>query len=396
MKEVNRKSKYLLIGGGLLLLLILIVGGLWLNYSSSEVEAGLKLAVAKDQIIDFQVLNLGDSQDEKIVKYHYLSNEEIRPMVYRGLKEDISKRTNNSVTFLKSVKPINDRLQREEYVSKFFPSPTWQKSGGKWYRVDVATTTKTAFFNQTKLTAIDNVREFFGQKVLADTFYSGVGDGYVSKGSSPVWSTTHDATTGSSVNYTATSTLIESITNPFNSNYIIARGFLPFDTSAIPSDASITSASLYFYPVAVLAGDGFFNIVQTSQASSASLTTADYDTAGAVTNPEVGATAIYLSSMTIDTYNYFALNSTGLGWIKKSGETSTCGTTAGYTCLGIRDGSEMANSDTGGGILAISSSEETGTSQDPYLEVAYVTVAPSKAIIDGGTIQIDGGTLKID
>ena len=415
MINPDKKTKYLIRGIGLLLLLVLIFLGFWFNKKSGAGEAeGLKLTVSKDQILDYQIIQSGNQPAGGVVKYHYVSNQEVPPMFYRGLKEDISKRTSNSLTFLESVTPINDKLQKEKYISRFYSGPTFQKSGNKWYQVETATTTAVSFYRQTKLTVLDHVKEFFGRPVMADTIYSGAGDGSAEKSNSDVWATTHDATTGETVsNDPETTANARSILSILTGNYGIDRAFLPFDTSAIPSDATITNATLTVYTTA--ADDGlndtydYLNVVQTFQASSATLVVGDYQDNGSDNGTEarakytpiqVGADPLDLTGFVTGTASStFTLTSTGRGWIKRNGEAQTCGSTAGVTCLGIRQGNDIANITNDSNVMTgitFSTSAETGTAQDPYLAVTYTVATPSKVVIDGSTIKIDGGTLKID
>lgn len=367
------------------------------------------LKAPKEKIIDYKIQpeNAPNAADLKtnsqgIVIYRYVSTKEVPAAAYQGLKEDLSKRTNNSQTFLKSIKPISDKFQQEEYIAKFFTGPTFQKSGDKWYWVETATTTPTAFANQTKLTLLDQAKEFFGQNALADTFYSGGGDGYVTAGSGS-WFRNHNAADGDSVS-TSTVTALARAKGIQSDDAIIVRAFLPFDTSAIPSIATINSATLSIYVTAKEDDDNdgldYINIIQTNQPNSTILTYADYNNCGATTTPATGATAIDLTAgFTVSAYNTFTLDATGLTWIAKSGDTSSCGTTAGVTCLGLREGHDLTDSSPGDALsnsLTFSTVEAADASQDPFLTVSYTAVAPVVIKINGGTIKINGGTIKIN
>jgi len=323
----------------------------------------------------------------------------------------LSKRTDNSQAFLKSVRPLENNLQEEEYVAKFYASPTFQKSGDKWYQIETATTTPVAFASQTKLTLLDHVKEFFGQPVLADTFYSGVGDGYVYISNVSTWAAAHDASIGSYAYPALTYAYVGAAYININDNprYTINKIFLPFDTSAIPNNATVIDGTLRVYISGAILDTNtdsldYLNIVQTNQPDSATLTTADYNNCGATTTPATGATAIDISNINPAglVYVTFTLDSTGRGWIAKSGEPSSCGAIAGFTCLGIREGHDIENATTYTRVsqVQISTSEETagagGTDQDPLLTVTYIEIAPDVLKIDGGTLKIDGGTLKIN
>lgn len=415
-KLINSIPNKIIAIGAVLAIVIITLIGIDYYQKFQQVEGlsdGELLKVSKDQIIDYQIINTDGnpsaetSQINDIVKYHYVSNQEIPMQTHNGLKEDLTKRTNNSITFLESVTPINDKFQKEKYVSQFYSGKTFQKSGDKWYQIKTATTTKTAFLKQIKLTALDHVKEFFGQKVLADDFYSGAGDGNT-LGSGLAWSVAHDSdgTMGGLANYdNSTTRVLTGYLTIMMDQYLIERAFIPFDTSAIPSNANIGSVTLRIY-IASKANDDndgydYINIVQTNQSSSATLVGTDFDNCGAISNPATGADLIDITGITVETTTTFTFNPTGQSWIAKNGVASNCGTIAGVTCLGLREGHDITNNptdDTSGirNFVEFSTSEDIDVNKKPKLTVNYNTIAPTKVIIDGGTIRIDGGTLKID
>lgn len=379
-------------------------------YQRAKQKEGLSesqlLKADKEDIIDYEIqsgdsVNAGElgANDQGIVVYTYVTTKEAPAETYQGLKEDLSKRTANSQTFLKSIKPIDDQTQQEEYVAKFYTAPTFQRKGDKWYQVETAVTTNAAFFRQTKLTLLDHVKTLFGQNVLADTFYSGAGDGYVTE-SDNTWSVAQAAATGTSVDYAlsvAKATSLEQA-GPF----IINRAFLPFGTSAIPTSATIISASLNVNVVTSTDpnndGHDYINVVQTSQVNSASLVTSDYNKAGVTTTPSTGSTNRDLTGLATGALS-FTLNTTGISWITKSGETSNCGTTAGVTCLGIREGHDMDNTAAGplngDSGIAFNTSDSIGTTQDPYLTVTYITTVAALRL-NGGKLKLNGGRIKVN
>mgnify|MGYP001570676229 FL=1 len=397
-KKLKTITNKLLALGIVVAVLIVILVGLDI-YQKAKQKEGLSdnnvLKASKEKIVDYEIKSQGNNSN--VVVYSYVSTQPVPAETYQGLKEDLSKRTPNSQTFLKSVTPIDEQTQQEEYVSKFYSSPTFQKEGDTWYQIETAATTPVAFASQTKLTLLDEVKELLGHKVLADQFFAGAGDGEVEKSDDSDWATTHDAITGETATPVATTGDTKTGKNLISGNYNISRLFLPFNTSAIPSNASVVSASISVYVTSTTDldndGDDYINVVQTSQPNSTTFTTADYDLAGAVSNPTTGATAIDLTAgFTASAYNTFTLNSTGISWIKTGGQNSACGTTTGVTCLGLREGHDIINSaytGTGNNSIIVSTSEEAGTSQDPYLTVTYTIVAPNVISINGGTIKVD-------
>lgn len=214
-----------------------------------------------------------------------------------------------------------------------------------------------------------------------ETFYPTAGDGYAYK-SSASWDTAHDATTG--LGRTATASALVVGTGKTTTSYYLYRAFLPFDTSSIPDDATIISATLNVYPYAKKNedndGDDFVTVVQTSQASTTTLSQEDFDQAGSTDNPTEGIDTSErkdITSVTAGTYFTFNLNSTGRDWISKTDVTK----------LGLREGHDVIDSSFTSSSTTASqynylytrSSEYSSTTYDPYLAVTYtqtVTTVP--------------------
>ena len=425
----------------LLLLTTIVLSGvaIYQEYEKKVAIAGLedslKLKAPEENIVQYTeydasgrpLANLSDGSstttNNNAIRYIYRTNKVVPQETYQGLKEDIAQRTPNAQIFLKSEKQVSADKIEKTYVGRFYSGVNFSKAGDKWYQTEVATTTKTAFLKQTRPTLLARAKKIVGQPVFADTYYSGAGDGYVEDwldyhdgSESAIWTSIHDAVSGSFLDYLATTTIASSKNNDLGGGKYeeyIDRAFLPFDTSAIPVNASIISAILNIYVTSVYDrdddGNDYINVVQAFQSSNASLVNADYQDCGSdngtaarakYTPIQEGATAIDLTTgFTTSSYNGFTLNATGLVWVAKSGDASVCETNAGVTCLGLREGHDLVNSlianiDDGNTII-FSTSEETGTSQDPYLTVAYVVPVPAVKL-NGGTLKINGGTVKVN
>lgn len=208
------------------------------------------------------------------------------------------------------------------------------------------------------------------------TVYAGAGDGAVDCNGQAGWSGNHDATTGASTDY---------LNSPaecgvdYTDRYFIKRTFLPFNTSALPDDCTINSAVLKVYVTENNNqdndGNNYVAVCHTFQASESSLSNNDYndcgsdnDTAGraAQTPIELGSGELSLNDITLNAYNTLTLNATGLGWISKTGTSY----------IGLREGHDLENIpiDSGtntGSKIKIATSEASGTSTDPYLEITY-------------------------
>ncbi|MDY6953364.1 MAG: DUF2341 domain-containing protein, partial [Thermodesulfobacteriota bacterium] len=234
------------------------------------------------------------------------------------------------------------------------------------------------------------------------TYYVGAGDGYVQKGNVTNWDTTHNATVGQ---------LADSVDNksffcrtgmkPNGGKYIVTRAFFPFDTSGLPDTAVISDATLSLYVTAKQSGDNdsedFLVVVQTTQASTSSLSTADFVDCGSVHSPIEGSNRVDIGNITINQYNSWSLNATGLGWIS----------TTGWTKLGMREGHDVLDhayigaADTKNRINGYWS-EQSGTTYDPKLSLTYaigITVSGRVFKADGSSygdsrpiaLRVDGG-----
>lgn len=256
---------------------------------------------------------------------------------------------------------------------------------------------------------IDTVFYVYG--VTTDEIYSLVGDGYVGCASgcgTNSWSARHDKVTGTVATYNTTVLKTGAGVDAFG-EYDLARSLIPFDTSSIPIDAVIDSATLYTYTMAGgvdLTNDGYdyLGVVQTSQASSTILVTDDYNKVGATSSPALGSDTKLDYTDLVASQQYWAipLNTTGKTWIKREGETSNCGTATGVTCLGLREGHDIENVDAFGDMswnwnfLQVYSSEGT---YPPFLVITYhvnpvgdglLKVKEKTLIIKSGNLIIKG------
>ncbi|MFN8497390.1 MAG: hypothetical protein U0641_05995 [Anaerolineae bacterium] len=221
-------------------------------------------------------------------------------------------------------------------------------------------------------------------------FYATQGDGsagYTSTSSfsnmcnQSAWTTGRNAASGSTANATsaANANWVGVGCTPTNilgtSNVNLSRGFLVFDTSALPDNAVISGAAVYVYVTgkSLSKNDGaaFVSIVQGAQASPTTLTTADYNKAGApVTNPTEGSNRLDIASIGPGGYARWDLNPAGLGWLSKTAPTK----------LALREGHDIVNAWPSfvagqGNYISAYLSEQAGTSQDPYVDITY-TLGP--------------------
>jgi len=130
-------------------------------------------------------------------------------------------------------------------------------------------------------------------------------------------------------------------------------------------------------------------LTQSTQADPTTLTTSDYSAITLDSAPE-GASRKSWDDFRPEGYKEFALNTTGRGWISKTG----------YTLFAIRNDYDVDNIEyTGGwGYNRVAMSESAGTSQDPYLDVTYsdVQVArPNADVTDGSWTNESGSAVNL-
>ncbi len=371
----------------------LVFVGLELSWRAVRVATPTQdTALSLHTVVDHQVF--GD-----IVRYTYLGEQLPETLVP---EEVVGMRTETSYSRLVT---LDDETATVETIS--YPQQTFvQDLYGAWYYAEYATTTIEAFEARS---ALYHVRRGLARILLpvayavTDTIYAGAGDGTIGTALG-TWAASHDATSGTA-QPTLSSITVSSLHAreeiscdgggpTYTNTFYIDRGFLPFDTSGISASATISSASLNVYVFAKDNGDNdgsdFITVVQTSQAGHTTLVGGDFDQCGAIDLPTEGVDGGErkdITSISTSAYLTFTLNSTGLGWIKKNGEDAPCSTTNGISCFGVREGHDTSDDpvatpvvgDCEYGEIASTvvfyASEQTGTSQDPYLSVTYTVPA---------------------
>ena len=298
----------------------------------------------------------------------------------------------------------NTEVVSDNILKMYSGDHFYKDNKGDVYEIEHgATTTVQAFADQTKLSLWDKI---FGREAIAacgdsgGSCYAGAGDGRVSYGPPDTWDNVHDALTGD----TATPTATEDYQGGCYGNYTIWRYFLPIDTSAIPSGATIDTAVVKMWTLNTYADDadanGYVAIVQTTQPSETTFTTADYDLAGTISGspvgtgvPDEGSDQLTLGGLSTGQYNDLTLDATGRGWVKTSGDTSKCGTNTGWTCLGLREGHDINDDPINSGAVHNAhygaNSEYTGTDKDPYIVITYTEVTPVNPPLNPDMIILD-------
>jgi hypothetical protein len=230
-------------------------------------------------------------------------------------------------------------------------------------------------------------------------FYASSGDGsvwakstQVSTCSSTDWSQVRNATSGSGATYSATnpSSAVGVYCLAPSNGMLNYKTFLSFDTSALPDDAVISSAKLHMYVTTksnqLNDGSDFISVVEGTQASTTSLSNSDYSKAGNVE----GSNRVDITNINMSAEQVWDLNGSGISWVSKTG----------YTKLALKEGHDILNSypalsNSSGNTMSFHFSEQTGTSQDPFLEISYSTASTNTAPLGSfDEIRLSDGVVR--
>jgi len=157
----------------------------------------------------------------------------------------------------------------------------------------------------------------------------------------------------------------------FTDRFFIKRAFIPFDTSTLPDGAKIQSATIDLFITEIQNsdndGDDFINIVgPPTQGSTSSLGIADYDQTSSLDSPTEFATRIDIGNLSIDQYETWTLNATGLAQVSKVGVSN----------FAVREGHDIVGNTpvlgtNSGTKIKFSTSDELIVLQRPLLTVVF-------------------------
>jgi len=288
------------------------------------------IAPRMDKLVRFNSAPENDLRLDFRITYVTENNTEIKSAEGMWNKTDILK-TNNAI----SIKPEGEESRRGIGLKAV---KIWDVNTEKIQNIDIEL--RSVGEEQYILTKIIPVA-FFKDAVLPvytdteSTYYpdahieSNTVDGDVLVSGTMTWATAHDDTVGDVVqdsqNYSRIAIIASATTDRYGT---LHRGVSLFDTSSIPDDAVIDSAT--FEAVIVRLKETFpedlsISIVSSSPATDTALVLEDYDQVGSV-----GADAatkqgpdIFILNLTADsiTYNAWTLNATGIANISKTAIT---------------------------------------------------------------------------
>jgi hypothetical protein len=237
-------------------------------------------------------------------------------------------------------------------------------------------------YNYTKYPTSSSINNISSSVNYIDgtTVYSTAGsDGDVRKISTVGWDNVHDHTIGDEVRTSETEilTTVYNYLDGFTVKWLIRRGFLSFDTSGI-SDAFIGTINVFGKSSAI---DDPIIFVEWDEGPT--LTTADYDGFTSTTYTDATGTLIQ------NQYNSASLNPDAITQINSAARLDTMIREHTHDYLDVQPAFGQNNL---GGLIY--SSDESGTSKDPFIEV-FVYIPPSSIKINSGKLFLNGGKLII-
>jgi len=151
-------------------------------------------------------------------------------------------------------------------------------------------------------------------------------------------------------------------------NFRIYRAILGFPTSSL-SGLNIVSAKIKVFVTSKKDNHNdayaYVNVVEATPASNSDIVNADYTQVGAIDNPTKFANDMDITTATLSDYNEFILNSDGINYINKEGDTM----------FGMREGHDIEDiaitpgGNNTGSQLVIRTADEIDITEDPVLEV---------------------------
>lgn len=201
-------------------------------------------------------------------------------------------------------------------------------------------------------------------------------DGVVNSNPSPgdTWANVHAGTSLNAFDSFGSDEVAVSYSATDPGWFLMSRGIMLFDTSALPDDANISAATLSLYITAVTDSmasnpEPQLDIVDSNPGSNTSLSTTDYGNVGTTRY----ASGTDLSSLTTNAVNVINLNATGIAAIDVSGITK----------FGLRincdtDNSEPTDLSTNLSASVDYDSGDSGTpAHRPTLTVTYTSASAS-------------------
>lgn len=287
------------------------------------------------------------------VCHSYVTNEYVK-VGYKGRMSEIA---SNEILNERTSKTRTFDLGNGRVKKRIYLNDQYINSGNTWYDIEEDELTIDEYNNLT------NQSFSFIKSATAQVATTTVGDGYITN-KWGAWSTIHDASSGSSVDYSGTSIAVIAKHDTGQGGYRIDAGYLPFDN--IPQGGNIESVSLFLFVTAVAIGDSdpdaFIVIASSTVTDKTQLTTADFNDRKFIAL----SNEVDLYDLSDDNYNEFVLNSTGI---------DNLSTTTFFTVLEGHDYNDNPVQDNTNNQVNFASGEVSGSTHDPYLEITYISTS---------------------
>lgn len=274
-----------------------------------------------------------------------VENKETKTLEKKILYGEISKEIEGRDIISENVEKVGENYRI------YSGRPQFYKQDEKWFSVDY------------RLDIVPPLKTGFIKTAYASTLPP-VFDGYCYNAGGTDFATTRISVFATTCNTGGTSFKVEAYGNA--GTFGISRSFLNFDRSALAG--VISSASLNLYPSAV---GNYVVVVETSPVSNYNLSAGDYYAEGfsrnSLENPTRLTTPVILNNTV---YNGLLFNAAGLSYLNSEGNIIN---------LGLHEVVHDVEGVAAYGFFTstIYSSEEAGTSKDPYLEVEMTAATPT-------------------
>ena len=352
---------------------------------NGTIPANLQLKVSPDRILsDITTQDIRCDKNDKCVsaglmkKYAYISLNTVEPRTYKGISEDLAKRTNFSHRY-----HLGKTKKGDMWAIEIYPGIAYYKIDNIWFYVESATTTIEAYGKQITqaYSPLNPIEKFIG-KIYAGTIYPVPGttdDGLTYRNAQDQTFAAIIAAVGLG-SYTSTQDaatiektfgiVCSGTTNQFEE---LSRYAACFDTSET-SGQTIDSVTFSIYGqsatdhLSITAADRIAYLVAANMPNIALVQGSDYQRikgSGTVSFGTFDPGAAYANWSTT-AYNDWTLNASGKSYVN-----------ATTTCFAVRSGADFNGSFTSTWVASDYTrlkgyyAGNTGTSQDPKLVITY-------------------------
>lgn len=250
-------------------------------------------------------------------------------------------------------------------TTRFYASPQFFNEGNAWYEIDYSTTTPENFIDL----QVSVFKWWEIPHALADIIFPS-SDGTLSRHGSASWVVTRDSA-DSDVADSVSATRDFGVSISGGAYYLDRTAFF-FDTSSISPNV-IDTASVYIDVAVKDDQDSTTYTLYSTTQSGFSNGSSNYSSCGSTALSDTNEDPANSG------YRQFLLNASGEANINTSGTSKFC----------LRFLLDVVNSAPPGlNGVTVTMSEQTGTSEDPYLDVTYSAPTPTPASVASSTMYL--------